>query len=142
MDKTINEIINKPFCFQYHCDRLPLEVISTLINSNVLWNIYKFQETSDDLYLETAITEFLSIRKKNIIQEILDVSKIIEDLKNNTDTVGERINKAIQHYLNWINNSLDEMQGIEFTCELLLAIWTYRNYPELNDFTQILEVEK
>lgn len=129
------------------CDLLPLDVVSRLFNNglrqlDVFTEVNEFQETSNTLHLHTAIVCFCEQRCWNIHTMILEVAKHFEE---GSKKYGENnwqkgipvkcyIDSAIRHYIKWLRGDQDEPHDRAFCWNILCAIWTCENKPELNDY--------
>ena len=127
------------------CDLLPLRVISDLFSvshDNVLTRIDDFQKTSDATYLELALDRFIEQRGWNIHTMVLEVAKHFEE---GSKKYGENnwqkgipvkcyIDSAIRHYIKWLRGDQDEPHDRSFCWNIICAIWTCENKPELNDY--------
>ena len=124
------------------CDLLPLEVVSRLLkNDCVLKNINSYVYSGDKRYLADAIVFFATHRYKNTITAILEVAKHYED---GCVKYGERnwqkgidlhcyIDSGVRHYLKWLRGDTDEPHDRAFIWNMLGALWTHENKPELID---------
>lgn len=127
------------------CDLMPLRVVAKLLNSFELGCIADFQESgnAEDLYACLAgycnHAPFFSLEKM-----LLEVSKHFEEGANK---YGENnwqkgipvhcyIDSAIRHYLKDLAQEKDEPHERAFCWNILCAIWTLENKPELDDFTR------
>ena len=127
------------------CDLLPLDVIAEIHGGNqksIFTEICKFQETADVLHLKVALHHFLAQNQWNIPTMILEVAKHFEE---GAKKYGENnwqkgipvrcyIDSAIRHYLKWLRGDQDEPHDRAFCWNILCAIWTCENKPELNDY--------
>ena len=132
------------------CDLLPLDVIGDLFNdgaddvykSSVFKRIRQFQEKADIVYLNVLLDSFMEQRKWDVHTMILEVAKHFEE---GAKKYGENnwrkgipvrvyIDSAIRHYLKFIRGDQDEPHDRTFCWNILCAIWTCKNKPELNDY--------
>lgn len=127
------------------CDLLPLEVVSTLLKSDEINCIQVFKQTRSTFYLYLCLNNFLRESDFGTLEEmVLEVAKHFEDgaLK-----YGERnwekgiplhcyIDSAIRHLLKYWNFETDERHDRAFCWNIMCAIWTFDNKPELDDFTK------
>ena len=136
------------------CDLLPLDVIcgiyyeKTHHNSrcHVLGNIQKFMNTGDHNLLMDAIEQFMLLDVPfgdgNWSTMFLEVAKHFED---GAKKYGENnwrkgipvrcyIDSAVRHYLKWLRGDKDEPHDRAFCWNIICAIWTCENKPELNDY--------
>ena len=129
------------------CDLMPLDVVSQLFNDgtsklDVFTAIHQFQETSDRIHLNAALVYFLTQSGWNIHTMLLEVAKHFEE---GAKKYGENnwqkgipircyIDSAVRHYLKWLRGDQDEPHDRAFCWNILCAIWTCENKPELNDY--------
>ncbi len=123
------------------CDLLPLGVISEMTGSNIFQNIEEYIREGNILALYRAITEFRIEKGWDIWTALLEVSKQYEDGCNK---YGDRnwemgmplhcyIDSGIRHYLKWRRGDRDEPHDRAFLWNILGALWTQQNKPELID---------
>ena len=128
------------------CDLLPLDVVSIFFESHnsVFSAIHRFQTTSDAVHLMLALDCFSKQSKWDICTILLEVSKHFEE---GAKKYGENnwqkgipvrcyINSAIRHYLKWLRGDQDEPHDKAFCWNIICAIWTCKNKPELNDYRE------
>lgn len=127
------------------CDLLPLDVISEIhpdCQTGILSEISRFQDTSDVMHLKVALNRFLTLNEWSVPTMILEVAKHFED---GAKKYGENnwqkgipvrcyIDSAIRHFLKWLRGDQDEPHDRAFCWNILCAIWTCENKPELNDY--------
>lgn len=123
------------------CDLMPLKVISEHYNNKVLTNIHNFTQTGccDDLW--RAIDRFSGEIKWGIETMLLEVAIQFENgAKKYTDDnwkygipIHCYIDSAIRHYLKWKREDDDEPHERAFVWNILCAIWTKENMPQLMD---------
>ena len=128
------------------CDLLPLDVVSKLFNRGVQNDIFtrinQFQETSSVVYLMIALDYFNEKRCWNLHTMFLEVAKHFEE---GAKKYGENnwqkgipvkcyIDSAVRHYLKWLRGDKDEPHDRAFVWNIMCAIWTCKNKPELNDY--------
>ena len=123
------------------CDLLPLGTIGLHFHDEILLNIGGFMTTGDSCLLVGAVKIF-SIRSKiDTFTAFLEVSKHYED---GCRKYGERnwekgiplhcfIDSAVRHYLKFLRGDDDEPHDRAFLWNILGALWTLDNKPELND---------
>ena len=130
------------------CDLLPLDVVNMVIlgnmqnQQNVLTRIDKFQTTGDIVYLILALDSFRQDYGWNNCTLFLEAAKHFEEGakkygENNWQKglpVKSYINSAIRHYLKWLRGDQDEPHDRAFCWNIICAIWTCKNKPELNDY--------
>lgn len=123
------------------CDLLPLEVIGKMTADVILENIEKYIRTGAIMYLFDAIDEFAGIHFENIYTAFLEVSKQYEEgAKKYSERNWEKgipvhcfIDSAVRHYLKVLRGDQDEPHSRAVIWNLLGAIWTHENHPELID---------
>lgn len=125
------------------CDLLPLEVITDLIKDKtlILTMIGRYVSSGDIEFLNFAIRKF-SVNYSDSIQTLLlEVSILFEQ---GCQKYGERnwekgiplhcyMDSAVRHYLKFLRGDTDERHDRAFIWNILCAIWTHKNKPELND---------
>lgn len=125
------------------CDLLPLKVVSDLIDDIVLDAIEYYIRSGDTDYLHSAINHFVGgySNWKNIFTALLEVSKQYEDgARKYNDRNWEKgipvhcfIDSGVRHYLKFRRGDTDEPHDRAFVWNMLGAIWTHENKPELID---------
>ena len=129
------------------CDLLPLDVVAEYFTrdgypNEVLWSIYKFQESGDTTHLSRAVDSFNEDHWKNNRTMILEVSKHFEE---GAKKYGENnwqkgipvhcyIDSAVRHYLKFLRGDKDEPHDRAVVWNLMCAIWTCKHKPELNEY--------
>ena len=130
------------------CDLLPLGVVSKVYQHNEgIRRIFKclddFQNYGDvdDLY-EVILTYIIHHNGHCYSTLFLEVAKHFEE---GAKKYGENnwqkgipvrcyIDSAVRHFLKWIRDDQDEPHDRAFCWNILCAIWTCENKPELNDY--------
>lgn len=141
------------------CDLLPLDIISGLFNmdqSSILKLICKFQEENNITCLYDVLYKFSNERYNGeyinssfeaSADMLLDVAKHFEE---GAKKYGENnwkkgmpvqcyIDSAIRHYLKVIRGDTDECHDRAFVWNIICAIWTFQNHPELNSYIKLGE---
>ena len=132
------------------CDLLPLDVVGKVCDSTILTCIDKYVHTGQKVFLVEAIKEFSTKRYGDLYTAMLEVSKHYED---GCAKYGERnwekgiplhcyIDSGARHYLKWLRGDNDEPHDRAFLWNLLGAIWTQNNKPELIDLPYAAEFIK
>lgn len=134
------------------CDLLPLDVIAILYSREFGDDDYNkcfFEEVSMFLrtgyygFLAEALAWFVNQSKfKSWSDMLLEVSVHFEEGakkygENNWQKgipVRRYIDSAIRHYLKWLRGDQDEPHDRAVCWNLMCAIWTCINKPELNEF--------
>ena len=134
------------------CDLLPLSVVAEVLEPyyyekvKVLKLIENFVRSGDILGLKIT----LGINtNQDIITTMLEVSVHYEEgaakySERNWELglpVHSFIDSAIRHYLKWLRGDDDERHDRAFVWNILGAIWTIENHPELNEYPIKLEVK-
>lgn len=138
------------------CDLLPLDVISKILDitehDKIISNIHSFQETGNYHYL-IHIISIQTINKglfPDIPTLVLEVSKHFEE---GAKKYGEYnwqkgipvkcyIDSAVRHYLKWLRCDQDERHDRAFCWNIICAIWTCINKPELNDYAKEVNINE
>ena len=127
------------------CDLMPLGIIASLMDtqfkSNILYHLHLYMQKghTEDLYKVLYI--FSGLREWTIPQMLLEVSIHYEQGCNK---YGERnwekgiplhayIDSALRHYLKFLDGRKDERHDRAFVWNILGALWTHANMPELID---------
>ena len=124
------------------CDLLPLDVVGELIRSKVLLDINHYIRKGSIRSLETAIGHFAIVELQVGLEEAMLEAAI--QYEEGCKKYGERnwekginlhcyIDSAVRHYLKWKNGYTDEPHDRAFLWNILGAIWTHENKPELID---------
>ena len=124
------------------CDLLPLDVVSNTVDSMVLNHINDYVRCGDVLSLYDAIIGF-SEQEMNwdIYTAMIEASKHYEvGAKKYDERNWEKgmpvhcfIDSGVRHYLKWRRGDTDEPHDRAFLFNILGAIWTHTNKPELID---------
>ena len=133
------------------CDLLPLDVVSILfseikandIPSKVFRSLNEFQNTGDIRHLIDALTHSLVFYDTETM--ILEVAKHFEEGANKYGDNNWRkgipvrcyIDSAVRHYIKYLRDDRDEPHNRAFCWNIMCAIWTCLNKPELNDYAQL-----
>ena len=123
------------------CDLLPLGIIADRMNDRVFAFIEEYIRLGDTASLWFALDEFIGKDDKQWYSVLLDVSKQYEDgAKKYNDRNWEKgipvhcfIDSAVRHYLKWKRGDTDEPHDRAFVWNILGAIWTHENRPEMID---------
>lgn len=127
------------------CDLMPLNVITKILHSEEINDIYLFQQLGKVCFLYKALEEFLLESDFETLEEmVLEVSKHFEEgaIKYGENNWQKGIplhsyfDSAIRHLLKYWNNETDERHDRAFCWNIICAIWTFENKPELDDFTR------
>jgi hypothetical protein len=124
------------------CDLLPLGVIARMGEGDViLKRIDEYIRTGKITSLEFAIIRFSEAYFYNIETGMLEAAKQYED---GCQKYGDRnwekgiplhcyIDSGVRHYLKFLRGDTDEPHDRAFLWNMLGAIWTHENKPELID---------
>ena len=129
------------------CDLMPLDVINDICTSKldertVLTRLHDFQQKGERLLLLLALNCFKKDRGWDDETMVLEVAKHFEE---GAKKYGENnwqkgipvkcyIDSAVRHYLKWLRGDQDEPHDRAFCWNIICAIWTCKNKPELNDY--------
>ncbi len=121
------------------CDLMPLGVVARLLDSDELRLIADFKDSGDVGFLYQCLKSF----KDSTEEMLLDVAKHFEEGakkygENNWQKgipLHSYIDSAIRHYLKLSAYYDDENHHRAFVWNIMCAIWTVENKPELDDFT-------
>lgn len=128
------------------CDLLPLEVLSEFFQCDgkidmIFFSIEQYIRDGDLSALFRALEAFDKMHWKSYHTMILEVSHQYED---GMQKYGERnwekgihlhcyMDSAVRHYLKFLRGDDDEPHDRAFVWNILGAIWTHKNKPELID---------
>ena len=125
------------------CDLMPLDVVRKLLKSSEIQLIEVFRMTGNVEHLYTCLNVYAEHFMYTPSVMLLDVAIHFEE---GAKKYGENnwqkgiplhcyINSAIRHYLKHDAGIRDEHHDRAFVWNIMCAIWTYENKPELDDFT-------
>ena len=123
------------------CDLMPLGVICEWLGHDCLCNINEYLYTGKLEYLRFALNGFIQALDLDTATAVLEVAKHFED---GAVKYGDRnwekgipvhcyIDSAVRHYLKFHRGDQDEPHDRAFMWNLLCAMWTHENHPELID---------
>jgi hypothetical protein len=128
------------------CDLLPLEVLGRYFTRdgepNFLFiELEMYIRTGEIVHLFRTLDIFNEHCYRNNRTMFLEVSKQYEEgAKKYSDRNWEKgiplhcfIDSAVRHYLKWMRGDNDEPHDRAFVWNILCAIWTHENKPELVD---------
>lgn len=134
------------------CDLLPFDVVGKLYRKSgyhdtaaFFVNIDSFTECGNSYFLCEAIGQFVRESKfASWSDMLLEVSKHFEDGckkygENNWKKgipVRRFIDSAVRHYLKWMRGDQDESHDRAVCWNLMCAVWTCINKPELNEYAK------
>lgn len=123
------------------CDLLPLGVISEIITSTELSLIKEYVHTGNLSCLRAVLRTFGKCYYGDTYTMVLEVSKHYEDgAKKYAERNWEKgiplhcfIDSAVRHYLKVRRGDNDEPHDRAFVWNILGAMWTHLNIPEMID---------
>lgn len=123
------------------CDLLPLSTISKIVGGALFENIEKYIRTGDINCLYFTVKHFAITHYNDYSSAMLEVAKHYEDgAKKYAERNWEQgiplhcyIDSAIRHYLKFMRGDTDEPHDRAFLWNMLGAIWTHQNKPEMID---------
>jgi len=132
------------------CDLLPLGIIGHYMEDCILKYIEIYIRTGNVDVLWKVFEYFCNKAYRNILTGLLEVSKQYEEgAKKYDERNWEKgiplhcyIDSAVRHYLKWLRGDKDEPHDRAFIWNILGAIWTHKNKPELIDLPFIKETRK
>lgn len=127
------------------CDLMPLDVVSVMLRDDwdtpdpVITNIDIFMHDKDTKHLYDALDLFICRCHNSISNMLLEVAIHFEEGakkygENNWQKgipVNCYIDSAVRHYLKWLRGDNDERHDRAFCWNLMCAIWTCYQMPEL-----------
>ena len=123
------------------CDLLPLEVVGELTGDTIFFSINSYIWSGNIYHILCAIKEFSIKAFENIPSAMLEVAKQYEDGARKYDDrnwekgipVHVFVDSGVRHYLKFLRGDTDEPHDRAFIWNMLGAIWTHENKPELID---------
>ena len=126
------------------CDLLPLDVVYKVIgedDGSTLWHVGQYMDSGDTDCLLSAVQLFCIEQGMDIYTAMLELSIHFED---GCIKYGERnwesgiplhcyIDSGVRHYLKHKRGDTDERHDRAFIWNMVCAIWTHENKPELID---------
>ena len=127
------------------CDLMPLGIIGEWLNDYNLVHINEYLYTGDDDALWAVFKAFSKECWHHTSTALLEVAKHFED---GAVKYGDRnwekgipvhcyIDSAVRHYLKFRRGDDDEPHSRAFLWNILCAIWTHENRPELIDIPSV-----
>lgn len=128
------------------CDLLPLDVVCEQYSCpevrSFINTMFKFQNTGDALYLKFALATFMYSREWDINTMMLEVAKHFEEgAKKYGDNNWRKgipvrfyIDSALRHYFKFLREDQDEPHDRAVCWNIMCAMWTCNNMPELNEY--------
>ena len=123
------------------CDLLPLYIAGNLLPSRTLIDIHDYVRNGNTSSLHRAIARFSREINSDKYSILLEVSKHYEaGAKKYSERNWEKgipvhcfIDSGVRHYLKFMRGDTDEPHDRAFVWNMLGAIWTHTNHPELID---------
>ena len=123
------------------CDLLPLMEVGSVLDDEILMLVSGYIYSGNKLSLVRAITAFANKAFGNLYTAMLEVSKHYEDGANKySERNWEKgiplhcyIDSGVRHYLKYSRGDDDERHDRAFLWNMLGALWTQDNKPELID---------
>ena len=123
------------------CDLLPLDVVSTVVGDSILDYIDKYIRDGDPEDIVSVIQLFSTQRYNSTWTAVLEVANHYEDgAKKYAERNWEQgiplhcyIDSGVRHYLKFMRGDTDEPHDRAFLWNMLCALWTHHNKPELID---------
>lgn len=123
------------------CDLMPLMCIAEYLKDPVFGLIHAYVQDGRINHLWVAIENFCVKRQWDFYTAMLEVAKQYED---GCQKYGDRnwengiplhcyIDSGVRHYLKFLRGDTDEPHDRAFVWNLMCAIWTHQNKPELID---------
>lgn len=128
------------------CDLLPLDVVEGQYDfpeiKCVTKRIFQFQDSGDTKYLEMALGSFRHLRGWDTNTMMLELAKHFEEgAKKYGDNNWRKgipvrcyIDSALRHFFKFLREDQDEPHDRACCWNIMCAIWTCNNMPELNDY--------
>ena len=132
------------------CDLMPLGIIGEWLGHDCLCNINEYLYTGNLEHLRFALNMFIQDRDIDTATAVLEVAKHFED---GAVKYGDRnwekgipvhcyIDSAVRHYLKFHRGDNDEPHDRAFMWNILCAMWTHANHPELIDIPAYKTIKK
>lgn len=121
---------------------LPLLPIYNMLRDDILFCVNQFEDSGDPKYLLEAVLQFSTEFDNSVYTMLLEVSIHFEQ---GAQKYGENnwqkgipvhcyIDSAIRHYLKYKRGDDDERHDRAFVWNILCAIWTCKEMPQLNGY--------
>ena len=123
------------------CDLVPLGVVGAIMSDPILVNIDIYLRTGEKCCLVDAFKEFVNRYYPDMETAILEVSLHYRDgcqkyQPRNWEKgipLSSFIDSGTRHYLRWKRGDSDEPHNRAFLWNVLGALWTHANMPEMID---------
>ena len=121
---------------------LPLLPIYNMLRDDILFCVNQFEDSGDPKYLLEAVLQFSTEFDNSVYTMLLEVSihfeqgaqKYVENNWQKGIPVHCYIDSAIRHYLKYKRGDDDERHDRAFVWNILCAIWTCKEMPQLNGY--------
>jgi hypothetical protein len=142
------------------CDLLPLDVVAILyrvkngensLSSTIFSELCLFAKCGGWHHLAETIVWFVADRKSPSWEDmILEVAKHFEEGAKKYGEhnwqkgipVSRYLDSGVRHYLKWLRGDTDEPHDRAFCWNMMCAIWTCINKPELNEYKKETEEDE
>lgn len=132
------------------CDLLPLRIIGERMGWKVLIYIEDYIRTGAIPSLWFALEELIGTSDEDWADALLEVSiQYEEGARKYSERNWEKgipvhcfLDSAVRHYLKWLRGDKDEPHWRAIIWNLLGAIWTHQNHPELIDLPFVEKKEE
>ena len=132
------------------CDLMPLGILGNRLKDKCLVNIHEYLYTGDTDHLWATLVQFETYYCDNIYTTLLEVAKHFED---GAVKYGDRnwekgipvhcyIDSAVRHYFKFLRGDTDEPHNRAFLWNIMCAMWTHENHPNLIDIPAFKTTEK
>lgn len=125
------------------CDLIPLKVAAVVLDADyVLTKLDNFKQSGDVICLYGALGYAAVKLFKEVETAFLEVSKHFEEGAKKYGEynwqkgipVHSYIDSAVRHYLKHRRGDKDEAHDRAFIWNIMCAIWTIENKPEMNEY--------
>ena len=129
------------------CDLLPLDIVGDILEVRELCSIESFKRQKDSIFLQEALRCFADrLEDRNPYTMFLEVSKHYEDgARKYSENNWKKgiplhcyIDSGVRHLLKYLRGDTDEPHDRAFVWNMLGAMWTLENKPELDDIEKDL----
>ena len=132
------------------CDLMPLGILGKWLKDDCLVHISAYLYTGKVENLWSTLVLFETHHCENIYTSLLELAKHFED---GSVKYGDRnwekgipihcyIDSAVRHYLKFLRGDKDEPHDRAFMWNILCAMWTHENRPNLIDIPAFKTTEK
>lgn len=124
------------------CDLLPLTLIGDRWQDRTLFEVGRFRDTGDAEHLWRAFCYFSGeILEWSVAETFMELSIHYKEGCNKYGVdnwmkginISSYISSAVRHYLKYTDGWTDERHDRAFLWNILCAIWTLKNLPEMDD---------